>query len=424
VTCDPPSKAHGETGVGDALGQLAALKQGGALETFATDASAPRGTYAGELHQFRLDLDAFRGKSNGGAPAVKFERASDLLGRTFPPTPWLVRGILPEDGVLVLAGEPKSHKTFAALDLAIAVATGTRGLAQFETGSEKPRAVAAFLAEDSPRSVRARLCGLARGRGLEPAKALEHVFAQCRGSIDIGTDEGLCGLGAAIRMLPEQVALCVLDPFRDLHRGEEDKSGDMSQIMGNLRALRSIVGCSVLLVHHMAKASKETSGRRAGQRMRGSSAIHGAIDGGIYFAPKDSQGGTSFTNSCEVELKAAKGAGRFVLTLTLKDDLNGEVEHAAWKYENEELVVPDDGVQHLEFMMHNEWIALRGASPRAMTKNEIRVRMQKGEGTAALAIRAAESKGIIRQHFQGKKASGYVYVPPDQRAPAGAADAH
>src|SRR5207249_3206713 len=102
---------------------LAALKSGviPSKATDWTDANAARGTYEGELHNFRIELEAFRGSATGAAPRVQFDHAVELLKREFPPTPWLTRGILPEDSVFVLAGEPKSHKTFAALDLALAI---------------------------------------------------------------------------------------------------------------------------------------------------------------------------------------------------------------------------------------------------------------------------------------------------------------
>lgn len=398
--------------VAPSVALLAQLKSG-AIASKGTDWSDPnaaRQTYEGELHHFRTELEAFRG-GTGAAPKLQFEPAAALLGRTFPPTPWLVRGILPEDSVYVLAGEPKSHKTFAAIDLCVAMATATPALGEFQPGKSEPRAVAIFAAEDSPRSMRARLSALALGRGLDPAKALERIYIQCRGGLDIGTDQGLCALGAALRMLPENPALVVIDPLRDVHRAEENDSGEMSIVMGNLRALRTIIGCSVLLIHHMAKSTRDTNGRRVGQRMRGSSAVHGAIDGGLYVSPKDSTGGTIFTNACEVELKAAKGAGRFVLTLALRDDVNGEVEHAKWTYEHEEIVVPNDGVAHLILVMQTEWQHSGGRTPRPMSKTEIRARLQKNTAAVENAIRVAEEKGAIRQVHQGKKSLGYVFRP-------------
>lgn len=49
--------------------------------------------------------------------------AADLIQIEFPPTAWIVRDVLPE-GVTLLAGKPKKGKSWLALALAEAVASG------------------------------------------------------------------------------------------------------------------------------------------------------------------------------------------------------------------------------------------------------------------------------------------------------------
>ncbi len=55
--------------------------------------------------------------------------AYDLMRATFLPTRWMVPGLLP-DGLTLLAGKPKMGKSWLALELAIAVATGGVALGQ------------------------------------------------------------------------------------------------------------------------------------------------------------------------------------------------------------------------------------------------------------------------------------------------------
>lgn len=389
--------------------QFARRLESAARGAWETNADADPSSFEGQLHRARVDLDAYRGIATDGAPRVVFESAAALLTRDLPKTPWLVQGLLPEDGVLVLGGEPKTHKTFAALELAIAVANGSRAFGEFPAG--EARSVALFLAEDSPRSVRGRLSALARGANLQPAKALERVFVQCRAPLNLQNDRDLCTLIAGARMIQGAPALIILDPLRDLHRGEENDSGAMSEVMGNLRALRSIVGCSVLFVHHLSKSSKETSGRRPGQRMRGSGAIHGSVDGGVYFSPKDSQDGQVFTNVAEVELKAARGASPFLLTLRLDDDQWGEAQKATWVYAKDETVrAPGDPIEHLLFILQCDW--QKSGIARPYSQDQIRRQMRVKTETARDAIAEAERRGLVRQLMQGKRALGFVYVPP------------
>lgn len=60
---------------------------------------------------------------NGHGPALNCWRADDLMRTEFPPTRWAVDGVLAE-GVNLLAGAPKFGKSWMALGLAVAVASG------------------------------------------------------------------------------------------------------------------------------------------------------------------------------------------------------------------------------------------------------------------------------------------------------------
>src|SRR5690606_16228386 len=117
------------------------------------------------------------------------------------------------------------------------------------------------------------------------------------------------------------------DPLRDLHSGDENDSGAMSAVMQAMRAIRDIVGCSVVFLHHSKKGA---SAGRGGQDMRGSTAIHGAYDFGFHFSGLDSDGQSYWSSDIEVEVRDARGAGKFSLRLDLEDDAHGEAIRATW----------------------------------------------------------------------------------------------
>lgn len=62
-------------------------------------------------------------KATGKVPAIVTITADVLGSMDFPPTKWAVPGILPA-GVALLAGKPKTGKSWMALDMALAVAGG------------------------------------------------------------------------------------------------------------------------------------------------------------------------------------------------------------------------------------------------------------------------------------------------------------
>ena len=71
---------------------------------------------------------------------------------------WLVRDIWAEEAVGVIGAEPKSYKTFLALELAVAVASGAPCLRYFPVA--RSGRVLLYAAEDALHIVRRRLDGI------------------------------------------------------------------------------------------------------------------------------------------------------------------------------------------------------------------------------------------------------------------------
>ena len=101
--------------------------------------------------------------------ALATRRAFELEVQA-PEHRWLIDGLWAEQAVGIVGGEPKSCKSFLALDMAVAVAGAVPCLGQFAV----PRAgrVLLFAAEDSLPVVRARLEGIAAAAG----RPLEHEW--------------------------------------------------------------------------------------------------------------------------------------------------------------------------------------------------------------------------------------------------------
>jgi hypothetical protein len=234
-------------------------------------------------------------------------------------------------GTAVAAGEPKAGiKTWLLIEIAVAVATGTKAFGEFY--AERGR-VAVFFAEDQAQSVRNRLrATLESGhRTIAPG----WLLLQPRGQfIDVLKDDDLAWVIASTRRLGK-IDLLVLDPLRDIHSGEEDKSDSMRDVMRRLRLLGEVIGCTVAVTHHVPKQTKDTANRRPGQNLRGSSAIHGSIDSGLYINPGEGDGTNSFTAAVVSQVKNARSAGAFSVELGITDDANGEAVSASWRVSRE-----------------------------------------------------------------------------------------
>src|SRR4051794_10282951 len=78
---------------------------------------------------------------------------------------WLIKQLWSEEAVGIVGGEPKSGKTFLALDLAVSVATGTPCLRRFPVS--RAGRVLLYAAEDPLDMVRHRLEGICVASGLK-----------------------------------------------------------------------------------------------------------------------------------------------------------------------------------------------------------------------------------------------------------------
>ena len=219
---------------------------------------------------------------------------------------WLIEGLWAAEAVGILGGEPKCCKSFLALDMAVAVASGAPCLRRFPT--IRRGRVLLFAAEDSPAVVRQRLAGIAAAVG-STLDALDiHVIVAPVLRLDVELDQ---------RRLEETVAalrpmLLVLDPFVRLHRIDENVSAEVAPLLDYLRGLQRRHQVAVVLVHHARKGASHV---RAGQALRGSSELHAWGDSNLYVR-RSGDDGLSLT----IEHRAARSADGIGLALHAEGD--------------------------------------------------------------------------------------------------------
>ena len=186
---------------------------------------------------------------------------------------WLIDGLWAEEAVGIVGGEPKCCKSFLALDMAVAVASGTACLRRYAVA--RPGRVLLFAAEDALHIVRARLDGICRAAGVKLADIDLQVITAPSVRLDLEVDrESLSETVAAL-----QPRLLILDPFVRLHRIDENISGEVAPLLAYLRELQRRHRLAVVVVHHAKKGAGKA---RAGQALRGSSEFHAWGDSNLY----------------------------------------------------------------------------------------------------------------------------------------------
>ena len=99
---------------------------------------------------------------------------------------WLIEALWGHQAVGIVGGEPKCGKSFLALDVALAVASGAPCLRRYPVAHSGP--VVLFAAEDALHTVRQRLEGIARAAGVCFATLDIHVITVPALRLDLEDD--------------------------------------------------------------------------------------------------------------------------------------------------------------------------------------------------------------------------------------------
>tara|TARA_B100000959_G_C14975253_1_gene621298 strand:+ start:620 stop:1528 length:909 start_codon:yes stop_codon:yes gene_type:complete len=284
------------------------------------------------IHQSDNEVAKINKRTKNGFASLKIKAASHFFAVPPPPIKWLVRGMVESKNVVMMAGAPKTAKSWLALEMALSVCTGTNMCDDpLLQGATHRSSVLCFMLEDSEHSVYSRVKALAASKGIRDVGALDMYF-RFGGGIDIADTSKAHQLAADIAENIPDLGLITFDPFRNLHSSDENDSAQVMKVMENLRHIRDVTGASVLVVHH---TRKPTSSDKAnpGYSVRGSGAIYGAVDGLITMMNVDTLGDEPdvFKNNVFVRVKAGREAKPFSASLRIYDGEDGRAEKAHWQ---------------------------------------------------------------------------------------------
>jgi hypothetical protein len=170
--------------------------------------------------------------------------AVELLATVFPEPAWAVPGVLPE-GLNLIVSPPKVGKSWFALGLAVAVASGGKALGRIDVAQGD---VLYAALEDTPRRLQRRL-QIVLGNSSPPARLT--FITECA-RLDEG---GLEHLDGWLKRHPE-ARLLIVDVFAKVRGGARRNvnayDGDY-EAMAGLKRLADEHSVCVLVVHHTRK---------------------------------------------------------------------------------------------------------------------------------------------------------------------------
>ena len=184
------------------------------------------------------------------------------------PVEWLIEGVIPKGSFTALYGPPGSFKSFIALDIAEAIATGRTWMGR----PVKQTGAVLYLAGEGFGGIGARIKACKLHHQTEDGAPIYIV----RHQLNLRSSaEDFNALMMAVVTLVEQTgmefSLAIVDTLaRAFGGGNENSSEDMGAFITAMGKVQEFLNCALMVLHH--------SGKDAAKGLRGHSSLLGAVD--------------------------------------------------------------------------------------------------------------------------------------------------
>jgi hypothetical protein len=213
-------------------------------------------------HQARVD-EIKRGTPEATARRFKLVDAADL--RPNKASPFLIRGIVPAQGLIVVWGPPKCGKSFWVLDVGFHIA-----LDREYRGRRVKQGLIVYIGCEGEFAIPARLEAFRQEKIKGPIDPGKFRLILTRLGLASEADALITDLKAQLGdQLP---AVIVIDTLNRSIEGSESSDEDMGNYVKAADKLREVFHCAVIIIHHCGIN---------GERPRGHTSLTGAADAQI-----------------------------------------------------------------------------------------------------------------------------------------------
>lgn len=181
-----------------------------------------------------------------------------------PPPEWLIDGLLPAQGLIVPYGPPKVGKTFIVLSMGLHVAAGKDWF-----GRPVRQGVVIYIAGEGLGGLALRIKAMRLEYGI-PADAPFYVRPK---AVNFRDAQAVAELVAMARETAagRPIAMIVIDTLARAMPGvDENSAQEVGIVIAACDMVKEELRCAVAPIHHTGKDQE--------RGMRGSNAIHGAVD--------------------------------------------------------------------------------------------------------------------------------------------------
>jgi hypothetical protein len=173
--------------------------------------------------------------------------------------PWIVKGVLPQAGLAVVYGASGSGKSFAVLDMVLAIARGAEW-----RGRKVRQGRVAYIAAEGADGFRKRVAAYAQHQGVDLSTV---PMAVLNGAPNLLEVKDAADLVVGVQAWGGAEVIVVDTLAQSMPGGNENAGEDMGKALGHCRRIHEKTGALVILIHHsgkdQAKGARGWSGLRA-----------------------------------------------------------------------------------------------------------------------------------------------------------------
>ena len=262
------------------------------------------------------------------------------------PNEWLVKNVLPTQGLAAIFGPSGSGKTFVVVDLLMAIACKPAWF-----GFKVKNVPVVYIGLEGKSGIPRRFkAWRKKNNQLYPSNVkvvLSNFNVLARNQIE--------ELADTIQQVNMTSGIIVIDTLNQASPGsDENSSQDMGIIISHLKMLQELTGSLVLIIHH--------TGKNTAAGLRGHSSLKAALDTSIEVIGgdnrswlleknKDGADGQSFPFKLEVQTLGIDADGEAITSCTIERNTNvifqkpepsGKAQKAAYKLIKQTLVLSPD----------------------------------------------------------------------------------
>ena len=250
------------------------------------------GMDANDYAQAGHDLSALLVQQTGSAVIDKLKVIfGDQLGSDYEAPDELVEGLMTIGSSVVVYGDSNSGKTFWALSVATAIATGSDCY-----GLKTDPGLVIYLASEAPGSIRSRMQAIKKYHGCDLANLAMVPVPMNFYNGDQDAHDVIELVRAIEKIKGQRVRLIIGDTLARMSAGANENSGeDMGPVMARFDQVATATGAALMIIHH--------NGKDAAKGARGWSGIRAHIDTEIEVVEKEGIRSVTVTKQRELPSK-------------------------------------------------------------------------------------------------------------------------